>query len=330
MSVSKVILRSGAEASADLPVMGLGYATDSNVLLVGTGNPETVIRVPNNRTTGNFAYDENFNVTFMKLSGGQINGTPIGADIPDVGNFSNLILEWYDDEGVQSESNDPILQFRSSSVNHDLAIEEIDASTYGFVERYDDEDGGMSINGVTSAVTAVDISGWAETSGVPSTKTAASRAVVEFTAMGTVSGEQAAITGNSNAFGWYASTESGKIGVAFLTADGDLHVDGNASLTVFDSFDDIKLVSGIRGMMMDADTEIDDALKAKFREWIAYAREPMERHGIISVDPETGKVYLNMKRAMFLTFDAMRQLGDRLIETENRLDVLEGKLAIAK
>jgi len=326
--VSTIILRSGAEASADLAVMGLGYASNTNVLLVGTGNPETIIRVPTNRTTGNFEFAENFNVTRIKISGGQINGTPIGADIPDSGNFSNLILEWYDDEGEQSASNDPIQQWRSSSVNHELAYEGIDASTYGFVERYNADDGGLKINGVTSAVTAIDIAGWAETSTVPSTKTAASRSVVEFTAYGAVSGEQAAITGNSNAFGWYSSTEEGKIAVGFLTADGDLHLDGSATIQLFDDWDDVKLVSGLRGMMIPPGQE-GDLLRDQFSDMIAYAREPMERHGIISVDPETGKVYLNMKRAMFLVFDALRQVGDRLTVAEDKADTALD-LALAK
>ena len=126
------------------------------------------------------------------------------------------------------------------------------------------------------------------------------------------------LTGNSNAFGWYSSTEVGKIAVGFLTADGDLHLDGSATITLFDDWDDVKLVSGLRGMFIPPGEE-GDMLRSQFSEWIAYAREPMERHGIISVDNETGKVYLNMKRAMFLMFDAMRQVGDRLTVIENKL-----------
>lgn len=314
--VTRQILRSGPVASADLQVLEIGYGTDINRLLIGTGNPETIISIPTDKSTGDFAYDENLNFTQIKISGGGINGTPIGSDIPAVGNFSNVVLEWYED-GEQSESNDPIIQFRSMSVDQDNNINEnISSTTYGFIERVNADDGGIRINGLTSAVTAIDITGWADTSGVDEAKTAGGSAVVEMTAGGTVSGDRGALTGNANAFGWYVSTEAGKNAVAFLTADGDLVTDGSVTdAQVFDDFDDVKLVSGLRGMMMQNPVE-DDVLRAKFAEWIAYAREPMIRHGIITVCPDTGKVFLNMKRAMFLMFDAMRQISDRVAVLE--------------
>lgn len=327
--ITRLLVRRGSLEEIDLLLNEVGMANDSLLFLIGSGTVDDPMKVPTSKSTGEFAYDENLLFTGIQIGGGSINNSAIGNTAPSTGVFSGVSMEWWAtneaEEYAQSESNNPILKWRSVAVDHDQNINaNIDTTTYGFVERESLADGGFKLHGLSSAINALNLVGWAPNANISTTKSASARAVVEFTAKSTIAGDQAALTGNANAFAWKVSTDEGEIAIGFLTADGDLHLDGSATVTLFDDYEDHKLVGGLRMMMMPK-TEEGDVMREKFQHLLDYAAPVMIQYGIISVCDQTGKVFINSKKALYLVFDAIRQMGDKMSEMMQRISALEAK-----
>lgn len=123
---------------------------------------------------------------------------------------------------------------------------------------------------------------------------------------------------NSLVFGVYAYKSSASKAIMFIDAEGDLHVDGSTSLTAFDDYDDIALISGLRGSLMPP----KEAAKFGLSRFIDQARPVLEEHGIVSYNDD-GHHFISYKGLAFLTLDAIRQFSEK---TNARLDALEARI----
>jgi hypothetical protein len=113
--------------------------------------------------------------------------------------------------------------------------------------------------------------------------------------------------------------------VFILDVEGDIYVDGNSSLTVFDTYDDAALLSGLRATVLSP----KDVMYENLHKYIEYARPVLEKAGIVHYD-EQNNPYISMKGCMFLTMDAVRQASEKLFEITKRIVKLEEKLEISQ
>jgi hypothetical protein len=102
--------------------------------------------------------------------------------------------------------------------------------------------------------------------------------------------------------------------VAIFDTDGDLHLDGSSSNTVWDDHDDVALLTGLRASLMPERSE----LRQRFADWMVYAREPLERSGVVTFNAN-GHHFISLKGMHMLEIDAMRQLYERINTLESRL-----------
>ena len=106
-----------------------------------------------------------------------------------------------------------------------------------------------------------------------------------------------------------------------LDSDGDLHLDASSNASAFDAYDDVGLLTGLRASLTPDDSE----LRNRFSEWIEYAREPLERAGVITYNDD-GHHFVAMKKLAMLQIDATRQLHAAMSQMGARIGQLEATI----
>lgn len=103
-----------------------------------------------------------------------------------------------------------------------------------------------------------------------------------------------------------------------VDAEGDLHVDGSTTLTAFDEYDDVALLSTVRALSMQDRKYAERVFGAFDRKQVDLLRD----RGIVTITPRRGKrpdVFLSLKGLHALEIDAIRQLNKRLARIEKKL-----------
>jgi hypothetical protein len=96
-----------------------------------------------------------------------------------------------------------------------------------------------------------------------------------------------------------------------VDAEGDIHMDATSNINAWDEYDDVALLTGLRGSLAPN-------LSQELQEWIKYARPILEKTGVVTYN-EDGHHFLSMKKLQMLQIDAMRQMYNRIKELERKL-----------
>lgn len=297
------LLRSGPEANFNSLVGELSYSTDTVKLLLKTGGAEPAA-VPTNKTTGTFSYSPNLEFLSLNIgAGSKINNTKIGEDNPETGSFKNVIMN-HNDSGV--------LQFRSSVVNHGHS-NFLSTNSYGEFSRISQSNGGLSIKAGGSDTNSLLVEGVSPASTVDTNvNLEASQGIIEIVASATTDGDLVDMASSEILLSVAKRNGDSSLSrVAHFTADGDLFVSGETGQITFDTFDDVRLMSGLRGLLSSV-----PSIKEQFKDDIEYAQPVLERYGILSVKPDGTTGALNLKKALVAVIDAIRQLDQKFSTQE--------------
>jgi hypothetical protein len=104
--------------------------------------------------------------------------------------------------------------------------------------------------------------------------------------------------------------------VFFVDTEGDVHVDGASTLTVFDDHDDVQLLSTIKAL------GVPD-MRAKLGDFFHQNLRVLSEGGVVTVN-EDGHHFISYKGLNGLLIDAIRQLSGKLAEIERRIPRLTG------
>ena len=209
-----------------------------------------------------------------------------------------------------------ILHLKSSLVAHGLTgTAETDTfATFGL----SDATGGLSITGITetqesnSLDSAVRIRG-VQKNTVDSDSTADAGAPVvlegvEHNGSNTMSdlGADENVVVFKNGTGTDTTTH-------IFKGDGDIFVDGSTTITAFDDYDDVALLTAWNGAVTQ-----DNRYKVEFKSWVDEHKDTLESLGIIAPNPD-GTFHYSIKNLNTLMVGAIRQLGAKVNKLEEQL-----------
>ena len=211
----------------------------------------------------------------------------------------------------------PNIELKSSQVAHGLTGT-TETDTFGFF-GISDATGGLAITGITetqesdSLDSAVRIRG-IQKSNVDSDSTANAGAPV------VLEGVEHA---GSNSFTTALSADENivvfKKGPANNTTthifkgDGDIFVDGSTTITAFDDYDDVALLTAWNGAVTQ-----DNRYKVEFKSWVDEHKDTLESLGIIAPNSD-GTFHYSIKNLNTLMVGAIRQLGAKVNKLEEQL-----------
>ena len=152
------------------------------------------------------------------------------------------------------------------------------------------------------------------------TKSSSGRSLTEFD-MSEHDGSNgaAAMTANGNVFGVRATTAAGSTRTIFIIAeDGDLHVDGSATVDTFDKYDDALMVRAL-------DHTKGDVIRDRWDDYVQYNEQSLIDVGILGDTVAEGGL-TNVTQLQRLHNGAIWQGYVRQQEMQERIDTLETKL----
>jgi hypothetical protein len=114
------------------------------------------------------------------------------------------------------------------------------------------------------------------------------------------------ITADGNVFSIGTYKDNAYKTILIVDEDGDIHVDGSSSLGTWDNYDDVKLLTGLRASLAPEKSE----LRKNFSDWMTYAREPLQRSGVVTYNKD-GRHFISLKGMHMLEIDAIRQIAGR-------------------
>ena len=211
----------------------------------------------------------------------------------------------------------PNIELKSSQVAHGLTGT-TETDTFGFF-GISDATGGLAITGITetqesdSLDSAVRIRG-IQKSNVDSDSTANAGAPVVL---------EGVEHDGSNSFTTALSADENivvfKKGPANNTTthifkgDGDIFVDGSTTITAFDDYDDVALLTAWNGAVTQ-----DNRYKVEFKSWVDEHKDTLESLGIIAPNSD-GTFHYSIKNLNTLMVGAIRQLGAKVNKLEEQL-----------
>ena len=211
----------------------------------------------------------------------------------------------------------PNIELKSSQVAHGLTGT-TETDTFGFF-GISDATGGLAITGITetqesdSLDSAVRIRG-IQKSNVDSDSTANAGAPVVL---------EGVEHDGSNSFTTALSADENivvfKKGPANNTTthifkgDGDIFVDGSTTITAFDDYDDVALLTAWNGAVTQ-----DNRYKVEFKSWVDEHKDTLESLGIIAPNSD-GTFHHSIKNLNTLMVGAIRQLGAKVNKLEEQL-----------
>ena len=102
-------------------------------------------------------------------------------------------------------------------------------------------------------------------------------------------------------------------------ADGDIHVDGSTSLSAFDDYCDVELLTAAKAVHYP---ECHDFRK-RFSGFIEEYAQVLHDNQIVTMNDD-GHHFISYKGMMGLTIDSIRQLHGRIETLETQLTALQG------
>tara|TARA_R100000908_G_C3738536_1_gene135689 strand:- start:241 stop:1377 length:1137 start_codon:yes stop_codon:yes gene_type:complete len=108
-----------------------------------------------------------------------------------------------------------------------------------------------------------------------------------------------------------ASTDSSTTHI--FKGDGDIFVDGSTTITAFDDYDDVALLTAWNGAVTQ-----DNRYKVEFKSWVDEHKDTLESLGIIAPNSD-GTFHYSIKNLNTLMVGAIRQLGAKVNKLEEQL-----------
>ena len=190
---------------------------------------------------------------------------------------------------------------RESTLAHGMTAL-VDTTTH-LTTSFDSANSAGRLRGFGSGVVGLSINGQAPASSGGSRFAGGAVVIEGRKASGTNS---IALTGTNNILVLRADTGANGGGRHVFDATGDIHVDGSSTISVFDDYDDVKLLTAARASLMP-----DCDFKERFTDWIdEYA--PVLAQGKIITYNDDGHHFVSYKGMQGLIIDAIRQLGERI------------------
>lgn len=204
---------------------------------------------------------------------------------------------------IQQDGEDnEILAFKSSDVNHASDITEAD--TYGCIRKYNSNEGGVSLWGMSETVTAVQLTGGATNDNTD--KDATAKAPISLYAM-LVDGSDVGADGNL-----VTISNSGLTRFIF-DEDGDMFYDGAAPAN-YDGFNDPAACHDLARYLYN----INRPIKEQLTDFIKYNKADLVNMGVIS----DGN-FVSTKNMTALILGAISQLHKENQLLQNKLKALE-------
>ena len=204
---------------------------------------------------------------------------------------------------LQGTSDDECFSLKSSDVAHGMTTD-LETDTYGLIKKASASEGGLIFTGATEGTLAASISGFATS--VDTTAGSGSTGCIVMAAWEkTGTTVQAISTANANLF----VVASGTNAKFIVDQEGDLHVDGSGSLTTFDDYDDIKLISAAKSVMAPD-------FKATLGDWLEEHLDILAANGVVTRDFNSNGFFISMKGLQGLVIDSVRQLAERIERIE--------------
>jgi len=97
--------------------------------------------------------------------------------------------------------------------------------------------------------------------------------------------------------------------------DGDIFVDGSTTITAFDDYDDVALLTAWNGAVTQ-----DNRYKVEFKSWVDEHKDTLESLGIIAPNSD-GTFHYSIKNLNTLMVGAIRQLGTKVNKIEEQLSL---------
>ena len=287
-----------AQGSADEFIIENNGSTGISLLTPNTNTGSLYFCDPQSSTAASIEYNHSTDNFAVRISGAQVlnvNTTRVLInDSANTVNTSGLTVQ-------QAGADDEILSLKSSDVNHTLSAD-TEVDTYCYIKKTNASLGGAIISGLSNSAIAMTVRGSAASEDFTRTSTSNAHTVIE-----SYKGTGGALVDPSNNANVMAF-KSGANTVVIFDEDGDIHVDGSGTLTTFDDYDDVALLTAVKTVMCSD-------MKQTLGDWLQRERDVLVQHGIIS---EGG--FLSYKGVCGLMIDAFRQV-------DSRLRALEGEVA---
>ena len=204
----------------------------------------------------------------------------------------------------QGAADDQIFALKSSDVAHGITtITETD--TYAFAKKQSPTAGGLLLAGVGETTNGLTLDGYIVTENA--TRSIGALAPVLIRGAVKSGTDLADLAADKNLVVFQNGVDAAQA-VVIIDTDGDIHVDGAATLTVYDDYDDIALLTTYRNMTR------------RFGEIVAENRDALIKHKIVS---EGG--FVSYKGLTALIIDGLRQTNERL---SARIALIEQRLPV--
>src|SRR3990167_5012430 len=207
----------------------------------------------------------------------------------------------------QLDTSNEILSIKSSCVAHDMtAIAE--TNTYGLLTKAAGATGGTNLTGLTAGSIGLMLRGISSAS--TGGRGTAANAPIVLRASYKSDTSAGSFPANANLL----VVRDDTLARLILDSDGDLHLDASINASAYDTYDDVGLLTGLRASLTPDNSE----LRNRFSEWIEYAREPLEKTGILTYN-DNGHHFIAMKKLAMLQIDAIRQLSQKVTQLESKM-----------
>ena len=232
-----------------------------------------------------------------------IGDTTAGADV-----CAGIVLN-------QGAADNQILAFKSSDVAHGMTGS-TETDTFAFMKKNNANNGGLDIYALNDAGNvALSLVGLAVANN--STKGSGGNGAINLRAALKCGTGTQAFSANDNMV-YISDYYSGSTKFIF-DADGDIHVDGSTSLSGFDDYCDVELLTAAKAVHYP---ECHDFRK-RFSGFIDEYAQVLHDNKIVTMNND-GHHFISYKGMMGLTIDTIRQLHGRIETLETQLTALQG------
>ena len=210
----------------------------------------------------------------------------------------------------------PNIELKSSQVAHGLTGT-TETDTFAFF-GLSDATGGLAITGITetqesdSLDSAVRIRGIQKNT-VDSDSTASAGAPVVLEAVEHNGSNTMSDLGADENVVVFKNGTANNTTTHIFKGDGDIFVDGSTTITAFDDYDDVALLTAWNGAVTQ-----DNRYKVEFKSWVDEHKDTLESLGIIAPNSD-GTFHYSIKNLNTLMVGAIRQLGAKVNKLEEQL-----------
>lgn len=277
------------------------YSDGTNGFLLTTGGETAVKIFPNGAVE---LYHNNVLKLETLVDGAETTGIHYVNDTTNAKMTQGITIN-------QGANDDEILALKSSDIAHGMtSLAETD--TYAFFQKSSANGGGLLIRSLMEAGSDFSLDMRGTCSFANTSKTTGAVAPVMFRA----SLNNGSLDKNVTADGNLLVVKNKSTTKFIVDAEGDLHVDGSGSLTVFDDLDDMAIVEAFDQIRNPADTIKDD-----FSEWALkeVGEQKLIELGILGDTLENGGLVC-ITQLQRLHNGAIRQIGRQMRVMQAQLD----------